>query len=185
MESTIPHLYSEHTLDIRTIPGQIYYLKHYLTESAEDVKISLVTKGHQDIFVSANSSNKNPSGDAYDFTTKFQKGGNYSNGKSLMIPSMLLGLLNPSCKDLGYAEDGPCALWIGVNCLEVSTCSAKIEISYENHSPKRVVAGVAKHSMLSGNSFNYYYLPVSSSHITDVLAILTPLSGDADLYINL
>jgi hypothetical protein len=60
-----------------------------------------------------------------------------------------------------------------------------VEITYENHNPKRIVSGVAKHSMMSGKSFAYYYLPVSATHMADVLAILTPLSGDADLYITL
>lgn len=59
-----------------------------------------------------------PDNITYDFTTKFMKGGNYLNGKALLLPIALLKNSNPSCSDLGYAEDDPCVLYIAIYCQE-------------------------------------------------------------------
>ena len=46
--------------------------------------------GQQDIFVSANNKNKNPNKESYDFSTLEVKGGNYTNGKSLILSYLIL-----------------------------------------------------------------------------------------------
>ncbi len=56
--------------------------------------------------------------DNADFSTKYQKGENFALGKTLLLPMELLKTLNPSCIDLGYADDKPCMLHIGVWCMD-------------------------------------------------------------------
>ena len=61
--------------------------------------------GQLDLFVTANSSLHKPNADNYHFTTKFQSGGSFTNGKSLLINSTAIKTFNPACSDMGYAEE--------------------------------------------------------------------------------
>ncbi len=66
--------------------------------------------------------NSIPTNETYNFTTKFMKGGNYMNGKALLLPIALLQNTNSACKDLGYAEEEACVINIAIYCSEYSTC---------------------------------------------------------------
>lgn len=99
-----------------TAANSFSYLRHFILDNTQDIKLSLITTGHQDIFVSANPNNKNPTNETADFTTKYQTGSNFAKGKTLLIPMKLVINKNPSCKDLGYAEEDPCVIYIGIYC---------------------------------------------------------------------
>jgi hypothetical protein len=94
-------------------------VRHYVQDTTEDIRLSLLSKqGHQDLYVSVG---KKPNITDYEFTSKFMKGGNYMQGKALLLPIALLQNTNSACKDLGYAEQDACVLYIAVYCMESAT----------------------------------------------------------------
>jgi hypothetical protein len=122
-------------------------------DTTEDIKISLLSKNgaHMDLYVSLGktaSGGRNPINDSHDFSTRFMKGGNYMNAKTLVLPIALLQNTNAACKDFGYAEDDPCVLYIGVNCQEATKCEGEIELDYESKTPKRIYPGQTKHQIM-------------------------------------
>jgi hypothetical protein len=51
--------------------------------------------------------------------------------------------MNPACNDLGYAEEEPCVLYVGILCKEQSGCpSVKVELEYEDNRPKKLTTGI-------------------------------------------
>lgn len=98
------------------------------------------------MYVSLDPKVKKPDVENYNFTTKFQKGGNFTGAKSLFLPTEIIQYFNPSCIDLGYAEKEPCVIYIGVFCSSTSECKGKLELEYGNYQPKQLVPGAIKHS---------------------------------------
>ena len=92
-------------------------MRHYVVDNAEDIRISVVTQGHQELFVIAQPNKANFSLENADFSTKALKGQNYERGKTLLVPMKELKAKNPACEDLGFAEENPCALNIGLFCM--------------------------------------------------------------------
>lgn len=92
--------------------------------------------------------------------------------------------MNPACKDLGYAEDEACVLYIAVSCQDTVLCSGEVEVDYESHTPRRISPGKTKHSIMYDDYINYYYMTMTPSSLQDLFAVMTPLSGDADLYVS-
>ncbi|CDW71154.1 UNKNOWN [Stylonychia lemnae] len=178
LEDAIPHLNSQGLQQVVTKPLQYSYLKHYILDNTQDVRLYLITKGHQDIFVSGHPSKQYPSSEEHDFTTRFQRGENFGRGKALIVPMNLLKEINPSCKDLGYAEDSPCAIYISIYCSDLNGCNAQIELEYDTKQAKRLYSGQQKHTLMSNDSYSTYYIPVKKQNITDVFGVLQPLVGD-------
>lgn len=79
------------------------------------------------------------------------KGGNYMNGKALLLPIALLQNTNEACKDLGYAEDQACVINIAVYCSEMTVCLGQIELDYESRTPRRVYPGQTKHALMQAD----------------------------------
>lgn len=44
----------------------------------------------------------------------------FTKGKAIFLVSELMQFINPACKDLGYAEEGICVIYIGIQCNEQS-----------------------------------------------------------------
>jgi hypothetical protein len=118
----MPHLNPQRTQSVQTASGRYSYFRHFVQDTSDDIRISLMSKnGHQDLYVSLGADaggGRNPNSTNYDFTSKFMKGGNYMNGKALLLPIALLQNTNSACKDFGYAEEEPCVLYIGVYCSD-------------------------------------------------------------------
>jgi len=131
------------------------------------------------------SGGRNPNSTSYDFTSKFMKGGNYMNAKALLLPIALLQNTNSACKDFGYTEEEACVLYIGVYCSETTKCEGEIELDYESKTPKRIYSGQTKHQIMQSSSVNYYYLTVNEDSVGDIVAVLTNLVSDADLYVQI
>lgn len=55
---------------------------------------------------------------------------------------------NPSCVDLGYAEDEPCVIHIGLYCNQDSGCDGTFSIEYESDVPTLIQVGQSKHSTM-------------------------------------
>jgi hypothetical protein len=97
-ENTVPHLNSQVLHAVVTAPNNYTLLRHYVQEdtSGGDIRLSLLSSaGNQDLYVTVGNKDKDgkkrrPSNETYDFTTKFMQGGNYMNGKALLLPMMLL-----------------------------------------------------------------------------------------------
>jgi len=53
----------------------------------------------------------------------------------------LIKSLNPSCLDLGYADEEPCMLHIGIWCMDRNDCESLVELEYDTKMPKRVYSG--------------------------------------------
>jgi hypothetical protein len=143
-ENTVPHLNAQRLNPVVIQPYKFSYFRHYVQDTTEDIRISLMSKvGAQDIYVALGGSlaGKRPDNISYDFTTKFMKGGNYMNGKALLLPIALLQNTNSACKDLGYAEEESCILYIGIQCMESIQCLGEIEVDYESRTPKRIYSG--------------------------------------------
>jgi hypothetical protein len=113
------------------------------------------------------------------------KGGNYMNAKALLLPIALLQNTNSACKDFGYTEEEACVLYIGVYCSETTKCEGEIELDYESKTPKRIYSGQTKHQIMQSSSVNYYYLTVNEDSVGDIVAVLTNLVNDADLYVQI
>ena len=75
-----------------------------------------------DFFVSIQSQNKRPTSETNDYSTTSIVGSNYYGGKTLQVPANDLITNNPSCTDSGFAEDQPCAIYIGVLCENIWGC---------------------------------------------------------------
>ena len=94
-----------------------------------------------DFFVSLQPQNKRPTSETNDYSTTSIVGSNYHGGKTLQIPSFELENKNPSCKDSGFSEDQPCAIYIGVLCESIWGCKLTMEIDYSTDKPRRVYSG--------------------------------------------
>ena len=93
--------------------------------------------------------------------------------------------MNPACKDLGYAEEDPCVIYIGIQCQDSTKCESQIELEYDSMNAKRIYAGQTKHSQMHKDSFTFYYLSLSKDEVEDVFAVLQPLTGDAYALYNI
>lgn len=75
------------------------------------------SSGSIDLYINVGSSDSHtPNSTNFEFSTKYMKGGNYMNSKSILLPIALLQNTNAACKDFGYAEDQSCVIYIGVQC---------------------------------------------------------------------
>lgn len=92
--------------------------------------------------------------------------------------------MNPACVDLGFAEEESCVMYIGIECDEDSQCLPELSVEYQNSLPKKVVSGSPRHSSLEAGSYSYYYLTVAKKGLADVYAVLMPIVGDLDLFVN-
>src|SRR3569833_598186 len=141
-------------------------------------------QGHHDIYVSVRP-DKKPSKTDFDISSKEDKNGAYHHlGKYWVIPFKNIQELNPACGDLGFAEHDNCILNILVDCPDYQGCKSKIEISYDNSKPKKIWPGQNKHASIIDQKPLFYYITVKKSEITDFYGVLSPLSGDLDLYVT-
>jgi hypothetical protein len=185
-EETVPHLNSQALQTVSTPSLGYSRLRHYVQDTSEDIRVSLLSRsGHQELYVTVGGQ-KVPTNETYDFTTRFMKGGNYKQGKALLLPTALLANTNPACRDLGYAEEEACVLQLAVHCAETAAnCSGQVEIDYESKTPRRVYSGQTKHALLQPDSKNYYFMSVSAP-AEDIFAVMSTVSGsgDADLFVT-
>eukprot|EP00347_Sterkiella_histriomuscorum_P020253 403338511 len=175
----IPHLNSQGLQQVKTGFNSYSVFQHYVLDNTQDIRISLITQGHQDIFVSANPNVKDPKNETADFSTKYQRGGNYTKGKTLIIPMDLIIQKNDACKDLGYAENNKCVLYVSVYCQDTKGCSSQIELEYDTQQPRRIYSGQSKHTIMSNESFGLYYISVNQKETSDVFAVLQTMTGEA------
>ncbi len=147
------------------------------------------SQGQMDLFINVgtnDTASHKPDNQHHDFTSKYMVGSNYMNSKAILLPIALLQNTNSACKDFGYAESDSCVLYIGVQCIEKQgECEGQFELDYETKTPKRVYPGQTKHQIMFKDSVNYYYLTLTVDTISDLVAVLTPMVGDADLYVQI
>ena len=117
-----------------------------MQETSDDIRISVMSNsGSMDLYINVGTSDpvsQSPNNTNFEFSTKYMKGGNYMNSKSILLPIALLQNTNAACKDFGYAEDQSCVIYIGVQCADQKgECDGQIELDYESKTPKRVYPG--------------------------------------------
>jgi len=184
--NTMPHLNSNGFLQVQTPKGKVSLFRHYVVDNEQDIRIAVVTHGHQELFVVADPAKAELSLDSADFSTKTLKGENYEKGKTLLVPMQALKAKNPACEDLGFADDNPCVLYVGLYCMSKAgeDCQAQIELEYDTKTPKRVYPGQYKHSIMANDSFTYYYMVITKEQIQPIFAHLMPLTGKAYMIYN-
>jgi hypothetical protein len=84
-----------------------------------------------------------------------------SKGKAVYLSAQQIQKTNPLCAGTYSSlapETEPCAIFIGVQCLE--DCKYSLKLSYGRDGPQSIVVGVPQHDIVKEGSFNYYYLNV-------------------------
>eukprot|EP00347_Sterkiella_histriomuscorum_P007205 403349857 len=183
-EDQIPHLNSNGKTTVSQDFKEMTYFKHYVMDQTQDIRLSIHSKTSDKtkLYVSVHPSNPHPTKESHDFTIKTGK--YYDTAKQLTIKSTELLKANPSCSDLGYADNEICTLFIGVKCLEPEGCESNLEIDYIDKVPKKIHFGQSKFGVIeSTDEIVYYYCVVEQNQVKDVFASLTLHQGNATVLV--
>ncbi|CDW91451.1 UNKNOWN [Stylonychia lemnae] len=160
------------------------YFRHFVTYKDQDLSVSMtVFSGNPLMYISIDPSNKLPSQQKNDFTSKNQAVIQGNKGKSIYIPSSQIQKNNPQCRGGTQSPSSePCAMFITVYCE--TDCKYSLKLAYEQGAPRKVVVGVPQHDIVKKDGFNYYYLVVTQYKVEQVYAVLNSLIGKAMIYVN-